>query len=239
MKLYIIRRLKIIFTWLGLHRVFGIFSGINLNLYYMTAFSRWVRKAGKPAYNDFPSKWDYGKRFGLYEHVLQTESLTQAPILYLEFGVAQGESFKWFLERNTHPESRFHGFDTFTGLPEDWGPFKKGYFNNNNKPPEIHDPRGSFHQGLFQQTLPGFLKQIERDRKIVLMLDADLYSSTLFVLTSLAPFLKKDDLIFFDEFAVPTHEFKAFLDFTSAYYRELRLIAAANNYYFAAFKVAQ
>jgi hypothetical protein len=42
---------------------------------------------------------------------------------------------------------------------------------------------------------------------------------------------------FFDEFAVPNHEFKAFHDFVQSYYTNLELIAAANNYYFAAFKV--
>ena len=47
----------------------------------------------------------------------------------------------------------------------------------------------------------------------------------------------KDDIIFFDEFAVPTHEFKAFYDFLQAYYLDLKLIAAGNNYYFVAFKV--
>ena len=69
------------------------------------------------------------------------------------------------------------------------------------------------------------------------MLDADLYSSTLFVLTSLAPFVKKDDIIFFDEFAVPTHEFRAYQHFISSYYVNLELLGAASNYYFVAFKV--
>lgn len=69
------------------------------------------------------------------------------------------------------------------------------------------------------------------------MLDADLYSATLYVLTSLAPFLQKGDIIFFDEFAVPTHEFKAYYEFVQAFYPNIELIAAANNYYFAAFKV--
>jgi hypothetical protein len=69
------------------------------------------------------------------------------------------------------------------------------------------------------------------------MMDADLYSATLYVLTTLAPFLKKGDIIFFDEFVVPTHEFKAYLDFIQSFYLNLELIGAANNYYFAAFKV--
>ena len=49
--------------------------------------------------------------------------------------------------------------------------------------------------------------------------------------------VKENNVSFFDEFVVPTHEFKAFLDFTQSYYLKLELIAAANNYYFAAFKV--
>ena len=69
------------------------------------------------------------------------------------------------------------------------------------------------------------------------MMDADLYSATIYVLTAIAPFLKKGDIIFFDEFAVPTHEFKAYYEFVQSYYFDLELIAAANNYYFVAFKV--
>jgi hypothetical protein len=59
----------------------------------------------------------------------------------------------------------------------------------------------------------------------------------LYALTILAPVLKKDDIIFFDEFVVPTHEFKAYSDFIQSHYINLQLVAAANNYYFAAFKV--
>jgi hypothetical protein len=70
------------------------------------------------------------------------------------------------------------------------------------------------------------------------MLDADLFSSTLFTLTSLAPFLKKGDIILFDEFVVPTHEYLAYQQFIESYYIKLELIGVANNYYFVAFKVA-
>lgn len=238
MKLFLIRYTKIAFLYLRLHVLFRPFAGFFLNLYYLTRFSEWAVKQRKVAYNDFPSKWDYTKRYGMYQWIIEKEGLNAVPVNYLEFGVSRGESFRWFLRQLTHPESRFSGFDTFTGLPEDWGPFKKGAMANDNRPPEISDPRGRFYQGLFQQTLPSFLETFDASRRTIILLDADLYSATLYTLARLAPFLKKGDLILFDEFAVPTHEFKAFSDFISSYYLNLELVAAANNYYFAAFKLA-
>ena len=103
--------------------------------------------------------------------------------------------------------------------------------------PALLDGRGKYYKGLFQQTLPVFLKAFDNSRRKVIMMDADLWSATLYALSSLAPYLNKGDIIFFDEFVVPTHEFKAFQDFTQSYYINLELVAAANNYYFAAFKV--
>lgn len=237
MKISLLRGLKLLFTRLRLQKLFNPFQGAFLNLVYLTRLSTWIHKHKRIPYNDYPSKWDYKKRYPMYQWVLEQEKLIDAPIQYLEFGVAQGESFKWFLSKNTNPASSFHGFDTFTGLPEDFGSYKKGTFNNRNEIPEIGDARGKFYQGLFQQTLPGFLKEADLSKRKLIMIDADLYSATLFVLTTLAPYLQKNDIIFFDEFAVPKHEFRAFLDFTSSYYQNLELIAAANNFYFTAFRV--
>jgi O-methyltransferase len=237
MKLFLIRYIKIWFIRLRLHVLFDFFSGGVSNLYHLTKLSAWAAKNGKIEFNDFPSKWDYSKRFQLYTLILEKENLKAEAVNYLEFGVAGGHSFRWFQQNNLNPESRFHGFDTFTGLPEDWGPYKKGTFNQGDTLPAMHDDRGKFYEGLFQQTLPAFLSSFQNDKRKIIMMDADLYSSTLFVLSSLAPFLNSGDIIFFDEFAVPTHEFKAFKDFTEAYYKELKLIGAANNYYFVAFEV--
>ena len=237
MKLFFIRYIKIGFLYLRLHKIFNPFSGLFSNLFFLTKFSAWAEKARKIEYNDFPSKWSYGKRYPMYEWVLNKENLLSAPVQYLEFGVAEGQSFRWFAAKNQQQESRFHGFDTFTGLPEDFGVYKKGTFNRNTTPPQMDDTRCSFHQGLFQQTLPGFLSTFDNSKRKIIMMDADLFSATLYVLTSLAPFLKKGDIIFFDEFAVPTHEFKAYTEFIQSYYVELELLAAANNYYFSAFKV--
>ena len=237
MKLFLIRYLKITFLFLRLHKLFNLFSGFFSNAFYLTKFSQWAEKNRKVQYNDFPSAWKYEKRYPMYEWVLNNENLLNAPVNYLEFGVAEGQSFKWFIQKNAHPESRFFGFDTFTGLPEDFGVYKKGMFNSNLAVPFIDDKRAAFYQGLFQQTLPGFLAGFDNSKRKIVMMDADLFSATLYVLTSLSPYLKKGDIVFFDEFAVPTHEFKAYSEFIQSYYLQMELIAAANNYYFAAFIV--
>ena len=59
-------------------------------------------------------------------------------------------------------------------------------------------------------------------RPKIIHLDADLFSSTIFVLSQLYPYLKKGDIIFFDEFNVANHEFLAFKIFTESFYVKLR-----------------
>ena len=73
---------------------------------------------------------------------------------------------------------------------------------------------------------------------MIVHIDADLYSATLFVLTSIYPFLKKNDIIIFDEFNVANHEFKAFMAFVDAFYFKYEVIGAANNFYQLAIKVS-
>lgn len=235
MKFKIIRLLKKTFIRLHLHLLFSWLNGFLLQLLWMNKLSKWANDHKKISFNDFPSRWDYKKRYDLYNYLFETEKLNVA-INYLEFGVASGESFNWWMTKNENDASNFYGFDTFTGLPEDFGPYKKGTFNANSIP-AIKDSRGRFFQGLFQQTLPGFLKTFDNTKKTVVMMDADLYTATFFTLASLTPFLKKDDIILFDEFAVPTHEFMAFQQFMDCYYFNLEFIGAASNFYFAAFKV--
>lgn len=236
MNFTIIRFLKTTFIRLKLHVLFSWLTGFFQQLVWMTKLSKWVNQNKNIPFNDFPSKWDYNKRTHLYNYIVEKEGL-DVDINYLEFGVADGHSFNWWMTANANAASRFYGFDTFTGLPEDFGPYKKGTFNTANNIPATKDERGKFFQGLFQQTLPGFLKTFDNTNRAVIMLDADLYTATLFTLTSLAPFLKKGDIIFFDEFVVPTHEFMAYKNFIDSFYFDLELIGAANNFYFVAFKV--
>jgi hypothetical protein len=168
---------------------------------------------------------------------LKTLNEEKAPFNYLEFGVCRGESFKWWLENTQNSGHLMVGFDTFEGLPENWGVFKKG--DMNAAIPEIEDQRGRFVKGLFQDTLPAFLKEghLTNDKRLIVHLDADLFTSTLYVLTTLAPYLKKGDVLFFDEFNVPNHEFFAFKMFCDSYYIKTKLLGAVNNYYQVAIEI--
>ena len=236
-KYFFIQNTKALFSFLKLHVIFMPLAGLLRNLAYLSMQSKWISQNKKIGFNDFFT-WDRSrdKRLGLYSY-LNKEFIKDAPMNYLEFGVASGGSFYWWLDNHKNPASKFHGFDTFSGLPEDWGHFKKGEMNNGNEIVKTDDKRAFFYQGLFQQTLPGFLKSFKNDTLTVIHMDADLYSSTLYTLTSFSPYLKKGDIIFFDEFCVPTHEFLAVKNFTESYYIDLKPIAASNNYLFTAFQV--
>jgi len=234
-KINLIRKTKWSFYRFKLHRLVEPVSGILLNLAYLSKVSAWINKNRKIPFNDFySSKWDYNKRYRLYDYIFNFKQLDQ-PITYLEFGVSGGYSFDWWVKKNSNPASFFAGFDTFEGLPEDWGGFRQGAMSANV--PVVDDKRVVFYKGLFQETLPAFVKELDLNRRKVILMDADLFTSTLYVLTTIAPYLKKGDLILFDQFNVPMHEFLAFQIFTSSFYLKFDLIGAANNYYFCAFEL--
>ena len=236
-KFFFIQKTKAIFSLLKLHILVEPFSGFLLNLVYLSKQSKYINQHKDIAFNDFFSgNRSRDKRLGLYQYLNET-FIKNESINYLEFGVANGGSFYWWLNNHSNKCSTFSGFDTFSGLPEDYGPFKKGDMSNGNEVLKTDDTRAAFYQGLFQQTLPGFLKTFNNKNLTVIHMDADLYSSTLFTLTSFAPFLKKGDIILFDEFCVPTHEFLAVKNFTESYYINLTPIAAANNFLFTALQV--
>lgn len=214
-------------AWLGWLRHPFLMASNTLSL------SKWIATEGQKAlFNDFytPTR-NYDKRLSLFQFVLDHAQLGQEAIDYLEFGVCEAASFKWWLSHTHHAESRYYGFDTFEGLPEDWGTYNKGDMSAGL--PTIDDTRAVFYKGLFQETMKPFLSNVNLNngKRKVIHLDADLFSSTLFALTSLAPFLKKGDILFFDEFNVPNHEFFAFKMFTDSFYVKTRVLGAVNNYY--------
>jgi O-methyltransferase len=241
MKLSTTRFLKDFVLYTGILRVL---SPLNHGFQFISNFNRmrnWIgQHKNDLLLNDFYSrKRDYNKRYQLYDTVAAHYNLDTKDILYLEFGVAAAHSFKWWLAKNTNDASEFYGFDTFEGLPEDWGRhFKKGDMSASL--PDIGDSRAGFYKGIFQDTVHGFIEQKEgslRNKQKVVHMDADLFSSTIFVLSQLHPYLQKGDIIFFDEFNVANHEYQAFRIFTDAFYVKLKPVAAVNNFYQVAFVV--
>ena len=236
-KLYFIRKIKALFSRFKLHVIFRPFEGLLLNIVYLSKLSYWISKTGQGKFNDFYNrKVKYENRFQLHEFILNEEIKNQA-IDYLEFGVASGIAFRWWVEQNKNPDTSFYGFDVFTGLPEDFGVMKKHHYDTQGSTPKIDDNRINFIKGLFQESVPQFLIDYRSDKRKVIHMDADLYSSTLYVLTRLLPLLKKDDIIIFDEFGVPTHEFRAFSDTVNSYHLKYELLAAINNYLQIAIKI--
>ena len=66
---------------------------------------------------------------------------------------------------------------------------------------------------------------------LIVHLDADLYSSTLYVLTQLDRCLVPGTILIFDEFSQVTGEFKAWRDYTTAYGRRGRVLGHAGTFY--------
>lgn len=164
-------------------------------------------------------------RAACYEYINRA-FVAGKPMDYLEFGVYRGQSLRDWMALNVHPRSRFWGFDSFSGLPDGWIPgFGEGSFSLEGLPPKIPDDRATLVRGLFQDTLPKFLKGFKATSQLVVNLDCDLYSSTLYCLCTIDPLLIPGSIIIFDEFPNPIHEFRAFLDYCGSYRRRLQAIA--------------
>lgn len=82
----------------NLHTLFKPFSGMLLHLAYLTALSEWRKKHSGHSLNDFYSgKWDYSKRYTLYQKIFENENLA-VPVNYLELDVASGTFFSRLIE---------------------------------------------------------------------------------------------------------------------------------------------
>ncbi len=186
--LRIIKFLKDLLLFVPITRMLAPFSGGFVFIAHFNELIRWIRKnKGTLLYSDFYSPTRrYEKRFELYRFVFDHFQLGKENITYLEFGVATGASFRWWSEQNKSENSIFAGFDTFEGLPEDWGGiYKKGDMAADT--PVMIDPRTRFIKGLFQDTLYDFIDEtadvLKGNNRKVIHLDADLYSSTAFTLS--------------------------------------------------------
>ena len=103
MKLRIVKFIKDFLLYTGLLRIFSPFNNIFLFIRNFNKLKQWINQVDKKKLliNDYYSpKRDYNKRFKLYEAVSGHYNLTQKELVYLEFGVASGQSFFWWLKQN-------------------------------------------------------------------------------------------------------------------------------------------
>lgn len=135
---------------------------------------------------------------------------------YYEFGLYRGYTF-WHAQKAADrigmQEMRFFGFDSFDGLPEVQGEDKKaGFFvpgDYSCSKEEVtrllseHDfdwARGTLIEGFFDESLNDSLyRDHGMDRASLVMIDCDLYQSTVPVLRFMEPILQEGTIIIFDD----------------------------------------
>ncbi len=217
MKRPVLRYFKSGLTRAGAHVSEGALHQLQMVVNYMK-LGRWV------ATHDFAPR-RVRDRDAVFDAV--AEQVRDRKVLYLEFGVFQGRSMRYWSKALHNAESKLHGFDSFEGLPEDFdvkGPYQKGTFDVGGRIPTIDDKRVQFFKGWFEDTLPTY--KVEPHETLVLCLDADLYSSTIFVLRQLREHIKPGTFVYFDDMSRPDHEPRAFDEFVAETGRRFEPVAA-------------
>ena len=149
---------------------------------------------------------------------------------FYEFGVWRGEAFKYLIKSF----KKGYGFDTFTGLTEDWYggnssvAQKAGTYTSEGNVPNIKG--GEFIVGKFEDTLPIFYSE-PRPVASVINFDADLYSSTLCALNYSKSVMDKHTVLIFDEFIIneswEQDEVKALNEFCSINHYSYEVVAVS------------
>jgi hypothetical protein len=156
-------------------------------------------------------------------------------VLYLEFGVFEGKSMRFWSRALRNPGAQLHGFDSFEGLPESWTRgHERGRFSTGGRIPEIDDARARFFKGWFDQTLRTY-EPPSHDR-LVINVDSDLYSSADVVLRTLEPLIVPGTYLYFDEFHDRHHELRAFEELLDRANATFRVVAASRELQHVAFQ---
>jgi Macrocin-O-methyltransferase (TylF) len=170
----------------------------------------------------------------LFRHI--AGEVAERDVLYLEFGVANGASMRQWSRLLRSPRAALHGFDSFLGLPHDWSleGHQRGYFSTGGRPPETDDPRVRLFVGWFEDTLPHY--RWPEHEVLVVVMDADLYSSTSTALTHVKERLAPGSYLYFDQFHHRCDELRAFAEFLDETGFGFELVAASLDCSNVAFK---
>ena len=170
----------------------------------------------------------------VFEHI--ATEVGDRDVLYLEFGVARGASLRQWSGLLRNPSSALHGFDSFLGLPHDWSleGHERGTFSTAGRPPEIDDPRVKLFVGWFDKTLPEY--RWEEHDVLVVVLDADLYTSTATVLRHVKDRLVPGSYLYFDQFHHRCDELRAFGELLDETPLTFELVVASRDLSSVAFR---
>ena len=178
-----------------------------------------------------------GDRYEVLSHAVRVACAI--PGVALEFGVFKGQTLKR-IARDVRPDRVVVGFDTFEGLPEDWGELlPKGHFQT--ALPSFDDyPNVVLQVGQIEETLPRYLA--DSPPAICLVhIDCPHYSINKFILRHIAPFVPVGGVIVFDEYyGYPTyeeHEYRAWEEIRESFGLETAAIAYSNRS--AAFRLSR
>ena len=131
--------------------------------------------------------------------------------LVLEFGVYHGKTIRMI--GSYFPDIPVHGFDTFSGIPDDWHFTPKNSYSTHGALPQAPE-NVQYHVGLFSDTLPGFLKDYPDENIRFMNIDCDLYSSTKDIFDVVHDRVVPGTIIIFDEYVMNPNwkrdEYKAF-----------------------------
>jgi len=142
--------------------------------------------------------------------------------LWLEFGVFTGTSIN-YISKFTH--LHVYGFDSFQGLPETWRPgYVKSDFDLKGNLPTVNE-NVRLVKGWYDQSLPPFLAKHPEKKVSFLHIDCDLYSSSIYILRTLAEqnkfepdcIIEFDELFNYDGFDGNKGELRAWFDFQHEY----------------------
>jgi hypothetical protein len=211
-------RIKYLLTRVGERLTPGAIHNLNAAVNYLE-IGRWMRAHG------YPTSERYARRERLFDMVGAQVGDKQA--LYMEFGVHKGEATRYWSKLLRNPNSKLHGFDSFEGLPESYNEFPPGQFSLRGTVPQVDDDRVQFFKGWFSETLADY--EMPPHEVLILNLDADLYSSTIFVLKTLRKEIVAGTYLYFDEIYDRSHELRAFDDFLRETGMRFRLLGATTT----------
>ncbi len=156
----------------------------------------------------------------------------------LEFGVYTASTIN--VISSILDQDMVYGFDSFEGLPEEWkistddnlNKYKKGYFALKELP-KVND-NVVLVKGFYDRTLEPWIEETNISQVKFLHVDSDLYSSAIFILTTLNKYLVPGTVIVFDEMhpwggkrydTWADHEYRALKEWVELFNREFEIVS--------------